>query len=326
MQDPRKANKSFDDNGLQYVWDSTSIKLAETCSRKYYYQMIEGWQPKDLSVHLRFGQHYATALEHYYKHRAFGHSSADALDLVLQEALEATWDEPRCSCDGYQHECPDCGGDGKLPAGPWDSGHNLKTRETLIRTIVWYVDQFEDEQIEVIKLGDGSPAVEHSFTLEADDGVIFSGHLDRLVTYGSHPYVMDQKTTGGNTSAYYFKQFDTDTQMSMYTFAGKAIFGIPVKGVIIDAVQVAVGFSRYERGFTFRTDAQLSEWYEDTMDTITRLRHQTMEQYFPMNRASCGNYGGCPFREVCSRDPSVRENFLKADFVRGPTWDPLTRR
>jgi hypothetical protein len=44
-----------------------------------------------------------------------------------------------------------------------------------------------------------------------------------------------------------------------------------------------------------------------------------------MNLSACGNYGGCPFRELCSRSPKVRENFLKSDYV-DHNWDPLKAR
>lgn len=308
-------NKSFDTGG-QFVWDSTSLSLAQACPRKYFYKQIEGWQPRRKSVHLVFGGHYATALEHYYKHRALGDTLDEALEKIVFEALCNTWERP-IQVDGV-----DPIGEGN----PWDSGDAIKTRETLIRTIIWYVDQFADSAVKVILDSEGKPLVERSFTLNVDDGIVFAGHLDTAVEYASAPYVMDQKTSKSTISAYYFEGYRPDIQMSMYTFAGKAIFHLPVKGVIIDAAQIAVGFSRFERGFTFRTDAELDEWYHDMMFLIERIRQMTANNYFPMDRTACGNYGGCEFRTVCSRDPAVRRQFLLADFVQGPTWDPLDRR
>ncbi len=203
--------------------------------------------------------------------------------------------------------------------------NNLKTRGNLIRSIVWYIDHFAEDTMPIIQLSDG-PAVELSFTLEVDDGLVFSGHLDRLVTYGEDPYVMDQKTTGSTITPRFFEQFKPDTQMSMYSFAGKMILGTPVKGVIIDGAQIAVGFTRFERGFTFRTDGELNEWYDSAMYHIEQARNATREMNFPMNTASCGNYGGCPFRSVCARSPEHRRQFLKADFVQGKPLDPLEQR
>lgn len=309
------TNKSFDLGG-QFVWDATSLSLAQTCPRKYQLKMIEGWQPRKKSVHLLFGGYYATALEHFYKYRALGDTLDEALEKVVGEALEATWERP------IQLEGVDPIGEGN----PWDSGDNIKTRETLIRTIIWYVDQFADSAITILNDSEGKPLVERSFTLNVDHDFVFAGHLDAGVEYASAPYVMDQKTSKSTISSYYFEGFRPDIQMSMYTFAGRAIFKIPVKGVIIDAAQIAVGFSRFERGFTFRTDAELDEWYADMIILIERTRKMTQEGYFPMDRTACGNYGGCEFRGVCSRDPAVRRNFLLADFVQGPTWDPLDRR
>lgn len=330
------TNRSFSEDGTQFAWDSTSIKLAETCLRKYQYKMILGWQPERKSVHLLFGGWYASALESYHKYIADGMSQDEALAEVVSEALYETWMFPNCSyCEGtgrgdeWDSVCLTCDGEGKLSSGgePWTSDHNTKTRENLIRTIVWYVDQFgEDDSCSTVILSNGKPAVEHSFRLEADNGIILSGHLDRLVEYGNQPYIQDQKTTQSTISSRYFDSYNPDTQMSLYTFAGKAIFNLPIKGIMIDAAQIAVGFTRFERGFSFRTEDQLNEWYDNSMYHIEKARQATRDNYFPLNPSSCNMFGGCEFRHICSKAPSIREQFLKGDFVKGPVWDPLLPR
>lgn len=301
------------EDGTFFAFDSTMIKNAQKCFRYFQYKHIEGWEPHRKSVHLLFGGHYATALEHFHKHVALGLSREDALIEVVWETLKATW-EIVGSRDG-------------VPIGkPWDSMDNAKTRDTLIRSIIWYVDTFEDEHTKTVILADGTAAVEYSFKLEVDDGFILCGHIDRLCEISGDVYVMDQKTTGSTITPRFFDQFSPDTQMSLYTFAGKAIFDIPVKGVVIDGAQIAVGFTRFERGFSFRTEAQLDEWYDDTLDWLHRINDAVREARFPMNPASCGNYGGCEFRHVCSKSPEVRNLFLKADFKPGWVWDPLIPR
>lgn len=332
----------FDATGAQFAWDSTSIKLAEACQYKYYLKMIAGWQPVRKSPHLIFGGHYATALEHYHKAIAEGVPRERAIRDVVHEALIDTWEYDECqTCNGTGGDlgpepfdqstaavCPDCSGLGTIPGSghPWESTDNLKTRGNLIRTIIWYLDHFEDDSCSTIILANGAPAVEHSFKLPVDNDILLAGHLDRLVEYAHDPYVQDQKTTKSPISNYYFDQYNPDTQMSLYTFAGKAIFGIPVRGVMIDAAQIAVGFSRFVRGFTFRADDQLNEWYDDTMALIERTRANTIANHFPRNPSSCNNYGGCEFRHVCAKSPSVRNQFLRADFTQGEIWNPLRSR
>lgn len=343
--------KAFDASGVQFAWDSTSIKLAETCLRKYQYKMIEGWRPHAKSVHLEFGGWYASALERYHKLVASGMETEDATIEVVRLALEETWVYDTCEeCKGTgkldvteearkkmawagkvdwaETECDNCNATGKLETGqPWKSDHNTKTRENLIRTIVWYLDQFgADDSMKTMKSSEGTALVEHSFALPVDNGIIFSGHLDRVVEYAHHPYVQDQKTTGSTITSRFFEQFTPDTQMSMYTFAGRAIFSIPVKGIVIDGAQIAVGFTRFERGFAFRTEDGLNEWYDNTMYHIETAQAATRENHFPMNTSSCHNFAGCEFRGICSRSPAVRPQFLKAEFTKGERWDPLKTR
>jgi len=334
---------SFDASGVQFGWDSTSIKLAETCLYKYKLKMMDGWQPHRKSVHLLFGGWYATALESFHKYRADGMDIDEALLEIVGEALVETWVYPDCdACEGSGHhacdgsdldydpeaKCEVCEGEGIITEGghPWLSDHNTKTRENLIRTIVWYIENFREDPCQTVILSTGQAAVEHSFRLPADGDIVLSGHLDRLVEYGDRIYIQDQKTTGTTITPRYFDQWSPDTQMSLYTFAGRAIFGLPVKGVIIDAAQIAVGFTRFERGFTFRDDGQLNEWYDNALYHVETARRATREQHFPMNTSSCGNFGGCEFRHVCNKSPLVREQFLAGDFVKGERWDPLKSR
>lgn len=322
---------SFDESGLQFAWDQTSISLADECLRKYQYRMIEGWTGKVEKVDLAFGGAFATALERYYKFRALGQTSNEALIEVVRLALIETWDHEFAEVSDDEGIVGLAATRSSLRRVPGTGKphvwlHNFKTRENLIRTIIWYVDQFENEVIEVVTLDNGRPAVEYSYSLPVDNDIIFTGHIDRLVRYADEVYVMDQKTTGSTLSSNYFEQYRTAHQFSMYTFAGQAIYNSTVKGVIVDAAQIAVGFTRFERGFSFRSEAQLAEWYDDALMVIERARQATRDNYFPMRRTSCNNYGGCEFRAICGRSPDVRQNFLNADFVRGPIWDPLERR
>ena len=296
-------------NGLhQWAWDATSISLAMTCPRKYQLRILEGYSPKNKSVHLRFGGHYATALEHFYKHRAEGATIDEALARVVREALEDTWDAER--------------------GEPYPFEHPAKTRLGLIRAIIWYVDEFADESaagITTYHLADGKPAVELSFSFEIEDDIVLCGHLDRVVSYADDLYIMDQKTTGSTIGTYFFNSFKPDVQMTLYTLAGKVILNSPVRGVIIDAAQINMNGVRFGRGFTFRTEEEISEWWRGVRQLIAQTHSYADSGFFPMNTTACGNYGGCEFREVCSNTPRIRQQLLDGNYTKHP-WDPLKRR
>lgn len=213
---------------------------------------------------------------------------------------------------------------------------NTKDIYSLFRTAVWYMDQFGfKDPCKTVKLANGKPAVELSFryelgyTFETGEDLFHCGHLDRLVELGDLHYVLDRKTTKntitGNSSWGFFAKYNPDNQMTGYTYGSRVALSMPVAGVIIDAAQIAKGFSRFERGFTMRTEGQLNEWRNDFVDLVIRFEGYAKRGYWPMNDTACDDYGGCVFRGICSKDPAVREAYLRADFVKQP-WDPLKVR
>jgi PD-(D/E)XK nuclease superfamily len=318
MDEPLNKRSCFNDAGVQFAFDSTSIGWYMDCPRKYQYSMIDRWQSMKSSVHLWWGGHFATALEHFHKYVAFGSTVEDAIIRVVHEAMIATW-EYKLDSNGVPVE-PRIG----APVTFFDTN---KTRETLVRSIVWYFEQYKDDLFPVVILSDGKPAVELSFKLALDDGNYYCGHIDKVVQAKDDCiYPMDQKSTGSTIGMGWFSQFDLSFQMTGYTFAAKALYNLPVKGVIIDGVQVMVGGTTYQRGFTFRTDDQLNEWYDDLMTFIKNLQADTQRGYFPKNTSSCDKYGGCVFKSVCSRSPVLRKNFLAGDFYRRDQWNPLIPR
>lgn len=300
--------QSFNEAGFQYAWDSTSLSAFVTCPRKYYLSMLQGWTSEQKSVHLVFGGHYATALEHFHKHRATGVEYSDALRLVVREALENTWD----------HEAN----------APQDWLHASKTRDTLIRSIVWYLENFKDDPMQTVILSNGQAAVEYSFSIDLTDQYIYCGHIDRLVTYGENNdiYVQDQKTSGSQITPRFFEGYSPDYQMTGYTWAGQIIFNMPVKGVVIDAAYIAVGFTAFGRQPITRSEKQLEEFRTEVLHYIGQAKACHESGYYPMNRTACGNYGGCEFKRICSAVPGVRSNLLEGSFKKRDRWDPIKRR
>lgn len=302
--------QSFATPTFQFAWDSTSLGTLKECPRKYYYSIVLGYRPRHESVHLTFGIFIHQGIEFYHRYKATDKDHEQSLRATVFAMMNATWDHEK--------------------KRPWTSDDNNKNRWTLIRTLVWYLDHFRDDAAAVYHFPDGKPAVELSFRYElgltiSGQSILMCGHMDRIVTFEDNLYVADSKTTKNTIDDNFFKKFSPDNQMTNYTIGGKVALHTPVKGVIVDGMQIAVDFSRFRRGFASRSDDQLNEWLDDTKYYISSAYSFSQASHWPMNDKACHNYNGCQFRDICSKAHITREKWLEADFVK-LEWDPLKIR
>lgn len=308
----------------QYAWDSTSLGWLKTCPRLYQYQMIDNWRSKGLKPDLFFGLVFAEVCQAYQKEIFQGITHDDAVFDMVKYVHSRAWD--------------------------WDSDHKYKNKYTLVEAVITYLDQWEDDPAKTVSLTDGSPAVELSFKFQLDWGpqaqaeqrdndgdlagdfapqpYILCGHLDRIVEFNGVLMVMDQKTTRSTISSNYFDRYHPDNQMTLYTLAAGVIYDQPIRGVIIDAIQIMLEKPhRTVRGFTYRTPGELDEWLEDLRHWFSLAEFYAESNYWPKNDTACDKYGGCQFKDVCNKDPGVRKAFLKSNFTQeGQRWDPLIPR
>lgn len=217
-----------------------------------------------------------------------------------------------------------------------------------MRSIEAYIAHHEKEQLETVLCADGTPAVELHFTTKLPfewayrDDVLYCGYIDRVVRFQGVPYILDHKTTGQSIStekgsASYFGAFTPDAQMTGYSWAAKEVWDFPVRGVIVDAMQVAKTKTEFARGIVNRTANQINEWAEGAVwhiELATNCAVESMEEakpsdqakHFPMNPKAChSRYGACTFAGICGRDPNVREAFLETEFE-VKEWNPLAPR
>ena len=306
---------------IQYAWDSTSLEALKKCPRYYQLTIIDNWQLRSDAIHLRWGQEFHYAIEDYERSRAAKLTHDDSVFDTVRALVGRI--------EGWE------------PA-PRTKSEELKSKEALLRTVVWYLDHYENDAAETVILANGKPAVELSFQFELEFGpkpqhldigpahfqsYLLCGHLDKVVKFSGDLFVMDHKTTTSTPGAYFFDNFNPHNQMTVYTIASQTIMKSPIKGVIIDAVQIAVGFSRPVRGITYRTNDQLEEWLGDTKLWLRAAEGYAEEDFWPMNDTACGMYGGCRFREVCSKSPSVRQRWLESNFTQEhERWNPLKPR
>lgn len=314
----------------QTVWDSTSLGWYKMCPRLYKYQMIDGWEPRHRGLHLMFGGLYAAALERYAHSKASGATHDEATLRMVRWALEnsgtrtCTGDHPQCSLNRDGPTCGAC--EWTSWSDPDHPDSNTKNRFTLIRSLVWNVEERLTSPFTTLILANGKPAVELSFKFEMYDiegeSVALSGHMDEVVQAEGDLWVRDDKTSKNQLNAAYFQQYTPNNQMSLYSIAGKVILTRPVRGVLVKAAQIGVNFTRFRTGQVPRSAQVLDEWLRDTEYYIRQARANALDNHWPLNDRSCFL---CSFKKVCAVSPSHREAHLREDFVRR-TWNPNEAR
>src|SRR5439155_8108386 len=110
---------------VQYAWDSTCLGYFKRCPRLYYYKIVLGWNRKDESVHIRFGSEFHKALEEYEKFKIGGMKHQEAQREAVRNLLARTSD--------------------------WESDHVYKNRMNLLRTVVYYLDDYKDDLAKTIR-------------------------------------------------------------------------------------------------------------------------------------------------------------------------------
>jgi len=295
---------------FQFAWDSTSLSELKTCPRKYQYSILQGWTHKILPPPLSFGIHFHTCMETW--HKLITLHQYDPEDALLRVVKLAG-----------------------LLGETISAGDTARTKETLIRSALWYIDNFQDDPARTVELLNGSPAVEYSFTLPFDeiDGIqlYLTGHIDRLVEFHGDVYPTDYKTTKRALDSRFFDQFKPNIQTAHYVACcavmaheGTSIPSIP-KGIIIDGIQLGVNFSRFRRHIVHYQQDEIEEYLNDTAMWIETAKRYADDGYWPKNEKACDMYGGCHFREICRTRPGQRHLALKTNFTQR-TWDPLKAR
>lgn len=299
---------------LQIAWDSTSIGVLKECPFKYYLSIVCGIIPQGDSVHLKFGLIYHSSIELYHRERARGLDREEAIILAVKFAFNATW-EPRLN-------------------RPWISDHETKNRKTLLRTLLNYLDNYNDEveRLQTVILPDGTPAVELSFRFntnyETPTGVPYKicGHIDRLADKDGRYFVCDYKTTSQPLNEQYWDQYSPNNQLSLYYYAGQIIFERRISGLIIEAARITKDSAEFERRQIDRSEAQLEEWYKDLGYWLAMAELFSKSNYWPKNEKSCKKgYLTCEYINICNKCPNVRANWMKSGYAKR-VWDPMQNR
>jgi hypothetical protein len=77
---------------------------------------------------------------------------------------------------------------------------------------------------------------------------------------------------------------------------------------------------KFRRHVIQYSQATLNEWRENAIFWIRLMLGLIETDKFPMNFTSCDKYSGCQFKDMCVRDPEVREHMI-SQLYEIRTWD-----
>ncbi len=302
-----ESEQFFPGTTLQRHYDNTSLSIFKECPRKYYYAIIEGWRSPGKVATLEWGKawHEVTAL--YDLRMAEGLGVEGSLLESMRLAFEL-------SQEGFGDD-------------------SYRTRNTLLRSLVWYSEQFANDPIQTTIFDNGTVGLELSFRFDlgfaprmADaPNYAYCGHIDKLADYGNSLYVVERKHTTQSLGDHLFARYMFSSQVSGYVAAAKIVFDREIGGVIIEATQVQVNATNFARRAVHRVHDHLEEWLADTRFWIGQIEHCFHTASWPHNTESCSKYAGCQFRKVCAKGPATRALELETYFVKD-RWDPTKER
>lgn len=281
--------------GAQTRVNASTFQVFKACPRKYLYGVLLARGKGSDDPDLRFGSLIHAAKAIFETNKARGAEHDMALQGAFRFLLTETWDHVR--------------------AKPGFTEDPLKNRATLLRTFVWYVDQYREDACETATLPSGKPAVEVAFEFDsgvrgvADEQVTFVGTIDRIVTFNGTTLISDTKTSS-NAKYLTARNYTPDGQFSLYVAAASVCFGIEADGILLDGIEVGPNATSFRREIVPRPREVIEEWLDDARVHLRRLSEAFARNEWPQNDSACGMYGGCRFRHVCGASPAERQDLL----------------
>lgn len=287
--------------------DSTMLSTFRACPKKFYYQYVLHWKPKNESVHLRAGGAFAAGIEAARK--AFylkGKSAEDAGALGLQACLLHYGD----------FQCPP---------------ESAKSLERTCGALEYYLEQYPlgSDGATPITVGGSHRGIELAFAQPLDfphpvtgDPILYTGRSDMVADFAGGIYIFDEKTTSSLGQSW-CRQWEMRSQFTGYCWGCRG-YGISAAGVIVRGVSILKTKYDTQQVITYRGDWEVERWLAQVLSDLARMQHCWETNFWDYNLDhACTEYGGCSMTQVCKSfdpDPWLEMYFEKR------VWDPLQRK
>jgi hypothetical protein len=257
--------------------NSSSAEIINTCLRKAQYSLQRNLRIEGESDALTFGTAIHAALAAFYN----GQRDLEYIQKIFEHEAK-----PLAHLDNDKRSIA--------------NGKKILER---------YVATYENDPWTVY-YDDKGPFIERSFELPLTSEVSVHGTIDCILknTETGELVVCDHKTTSVVSDL--INRAKPNLQFSIYAWAANKL-GIPVSRVMVNGIQVAKTKSDFVRVLTERTEEDFQEMEMALLDAVRRYKFASFMNIFPQNSASCSNWGGCQYRDICSLDAGFRETAIQ---------------
>lgn len=286
------------------ITDSTSRVLMKLCFRKYFYQIVLGFRPREKSKPPYFA--WGSAIHKFWEVLYRDDSEQKATD-----AATTSWLLSKCA----------------PPAGDkWDFMNIGRMALVFKSALEFYRKEKAQGVIKVLE-------IELPFEVEITDPdngdaiVSIGGRFDQLISRNGRVAVRDWKNSKKDM-AYYERQLDPNDQFTGYLIAGDALSASECKTCLVHLnTNTKKEGPELNQLITERTTAQKRQWIKE-VKTLTKLLDICREEdTWPMcEGVSYGNTicSSCDFRAVCAAPSEISQMAKLEQLFEQKPWDFTT--
>ncbi len=298
---------SKENPNLRLIWDSTSLNAFMKDPLSYYWKYVLGYREHRRSIALEWGTAWDKAAGDYHYNRARIENRDEALCKTIDAAINRSW------IVGLDELAADSKNDGRK-----------RNIATLIRSLVWYDDWIGDYELYRPLINQPTTHV-HDLGLKSPYGedYVLVTNYDQIVrdNMSGQKLAVERKSTTQTISNFFWYTYDPSVQLNTYDYVLNKEFG--TAGVWIEAVQTAIGFTRFDHHEVMRTRQQRLNW----VDTVRYWIKQAGELAVNDNWGSASNVATQKYdnitREMLRKSPASWSGILETEFERGAPWNPL---
>jgi len=304
----------------------SSLAVMQECWRKVEYSLLRGLRSQFESPATLFGTAIHKALEVYYSAPRTARNLPEAFDETMRAIGVGQWQ------DSWANEVVFLAAQAfvlkaaPLAALPAENKHSVVTGVWLL---THYFQRYVTDPFVVLHDKEG-PVVERRFSLPLGSfkhnhqhiDVELFGQIDAVLINEQTEQVLvaDHKTTGQLYG--FYDRVKPNHQYTAYLLGARDVLGIASNGFLVNAIEkkaipkTARGTPpQFARQITTRTEDDFNELRSaifHAVETFLRLRDQG---HWPQTAPGpCGNYGGCPYLEVCAAPKELHETVIKAKY------------